>query len=71
MSMGMLLGNKAHLVNPGYTQIEEVEFDKTFTPVAYLEEFRLLLGILCLIRFKLYHMDVKSAFLTGIWMKRS
>lgn len=34
MSMGMLLGNKAHLVNPGYTQIEEVEFDKTFTPVA-------------------------------------
>ncbi|KAL0553600.1 hypothetical protein IC582_007500 [Cucumis melo] len=57
--------NKARLVAQRYTQVEGVDFDETFSPVARLEAIRLLLGISCIHKFKLYQMDVKSAFLNG------
>lgn len=49
----------------GYTQIEGVDFDETFTLISHLEYIRLLLGISSVLKFKLYHMDAKSAFLNG------
>ena len=49
----------------GYTQVEGLDFEETFAPVARLEAIRLLLGIACHLKFKLYQMDVKSAFLNG------
>ncbi|KAA0056133.1 retrotransposon protein, putative, unclassified [Cucumis melo var. makuwa] len=55
----------ARLVAQGYTQVEGVDFDETFAPVARLEAIRLLLDISCIQKFKLYQMDVKSAFLNG------
>jgi hypothetical protein len=58
--------NKAHLVAQGYTQIERVDFDETFAPVARLESIRILLSIACHLGFRLYQMDVKSAFLNGV-----
>jgi hypothetical protein len=58
--------NKARLVAQGYTQIEGVDFNETFTQVARLESIRILLSIACHLGFKLYQMDVKSAFLNGI-----
>ena len=57
--------NKARLVAQGYTHIEGVDFDETFSPVARMESVILLLGVECLLRFKLLKMDVKSAFLNG------
>ncbi|MCI26207.1 gag-pol polyprotein, partial [Trifolium medium] len=42
-----------------------VDFDETFAHVARLESIRLLLGISCMMKFKLYQLDVKSAFLNG------
>ena len=57
--------NKARLVAQGYTQVEGVDFDETFSPVARLESIRLLLGVACILKFKLFQMDVKSAFLNG------
>ena len=51
------------LVAQGYAQVDGVDFDETFTLLARLEAIRLLLGISCIRRFKLYQMDVKSAFL--------
>jgi len=45
------------------SQIEGVDFDETFALVARLESIRLLLGVACLLKFKLFQMDVKSAFL--------
>ncbi|KAL0554370.1 hypothetical protein IC582_008289 [Cucumis melo] len=62
---GSVTKNKARLVAQGYTQVEGVDFDETFAPVARLEAIRLLLGISCIHKFKLYQMDVKSAFLNG------
>lgn len=60
---GNVTRNKARLVAQGYTQIEGVDFDETFSPVARLESIRLLLGISCMMKFKLFQMDVKCAFL--------
>ncbi|KAL2517285.1 Integrase catalytic domain-containing protein [Abeliophyllum distichum] len=63
---GNIVRNKARLVVQGYTQLEGVDFDETFAPVARLESIRLLLSVACQMKFKLHQMDVKSAFLNGI-----
>ncbi|TYK05471.1 Copia protein [Cucumis melo var. makuwa] len=49
----------------GYAQVEGVDFDETFAPVARLEAICLLLNVSCFRKFKLYQMDIKSAFLNG------
>lgn len=61
-----MVRNKACLVAQGYTQIEGVDFDETFAPVARLESIRILLSVAWHLDFKLYQMDVKSAFLNGV-----
>ena len=60
---GIVIQNKSRLVAQGYTQVEEVDFDETFAPVTRLESIRILLIIAIHLNFKLYQMDVKSAFL--------
>ena len=50
----------------GCTQIEGIDFDETFAPVARLESVSLLLSLGCNMKFKLFQMDVKSAFLNGL-----
>ena len=49
----------------GYNQIEGVEYNETFAPVARLEAIRLLIAYVAHKRFKLYQMDVKTTFLNG------
>src|ERR1051325_2030810 len=62
---GVITRNKARLVAQGYTQIEGIDFDETFSLVARFESIRLLLGVACILKFKLLQMDVKSSFLNG------
>ena len=50
----------------GYTQVEGVNFNDSFAPVASLESIRILHSIACIMNFKLYQMDVKSAFFNGL-----
>jgi hypothetical protein len=57
--------NKEILVCKGYAQVEGVDFEATFAPVARMEEIRLLLSYACSKRIKVYQMDVKSTFLNG------
>ena len=49
----------------GYSQVEGLDFDETYAPVARLESIRILLAYATYHGFKLYQMDVKSAFLNG------
>ncbi|KAK6122665.1 hypothetical protein DH2020_043593 [Rehmannia glutinosa] len=63
---GNIVRNKARLVAQGYCQEEGIDYDETFAPVARLEAIRILLAYSCFKNFKLYQMDVKSAFLNGI-----
>jgi hypothetical protein len=58
--------NKARLVAQGYSQVEGVDFGETFAPVARLETIRILLAFGASKGFKLYQMDVKSAFLNCV-----
>ena len=58
--------NKDRLVAQGYTHIERADFDEIFAPVARLESIRFLFTVACLIGFKLFQIDVKSAFFNGI-----
>src|SRR4051812_18258950 len=62
---GQVTRNKARLVAQGFTQIEGLDFGETFAPVARLESIRILLAYASHHDFKLYQMDVKSAFLNG------
>jgi len=62
---GVITRNKARLVAKGYNQEEGIDYDETFTLVARLEAVRLMLGSACMSGFKLFQMDVKSAFLNG------
>lgn len=63
--LGNVVRNKARLVAQGYTQVEGIDFDATFAPVARIESIRLLLAIACFLNIKLHQMDIKSAFLNG------
>ena len=58
--------NKARLVDKGYNQEEGIDNGETFALVARLEVVRLLVIFACMSGFKLFQMDVKSAFLNGI-----
>ncbi|GJW35946.1 retrovirus-related pol polyprotein from transposon TNT 1-94 [Tanacetum coccineum] len=62
---GVVSRNKARLVAQGYNQQEGIDFDETYAPVARLESIRILLAYASAHDFKLYQMDVKSAFLNG------
>jgi hypothetical protein len=62
---GRVVRNKARLVCKGYAQIEGLDFDETFAPITRLEAIRIFLSYAFHKRFKVYQMDVKSAFLNG------
>jgi hypothetical protein len=61
--------NKACLVAQDFSQVEGLDFGKTFAPVACLEAIRILLPFATSEGFKLYQMDVKSALLNGVIQK--
>jgi hypothetical protein len=62
---GVVTRNKARLVAKGYSHVEGLDFDATYAPVARLESIHILLAYATYHGFKLYQMDVKSAFLKG------
>ena len=62
---GQIVRNKSRLVCKGYAQVEEQYFDENFAPIARLEAIRMFLSYATHNYFKVYQMDVKSAFLNG------
>lgn len=60
-----IIKNKAKLVAKKYNQEERIDYDKTYAPVTRLKTIRILLIIAFMLDFKLFQMDVKSAFLNG------
>jgi hypothetical protein len=57
--------NKARLVEKGYAPTAGLDFEETFAPVARFESIRMLLAYVAHHSFKLFQMDMKSAFLIG------
>ncbi|KAL8119211.1 hypothetical protein AgCh_016649 [Apium graveolens] len=64
-SDGIIIRNKARLVAKGYSQQEGIDYDETFAPIARLEAIRIFLAYATHKKFKVFQMDVKSAFLNG------
>ena len=62
---GIVTRTKARLVAKGYSEEEGIDYDETYAPVARLEAIRMFLAFAAHSNFKVYQMDVKSAFLNG------
>ena len=62
---GEVIRKKARLVCKGYAQLEGIDFEEYFAPDARLEAIRIFLALSSFQKFKVYQMDVKSAFLNG------
>ena len=62
---GQIIKNTAKLVCKGYAQVQGIDFEKNFSPVARLEAIKMFFAFACFKNFKIYQMDVKSTFLNG------
>jgi hypothetical protein len=58
--------NKARLVAQEFSQVEGLDFEKIFAHIVRLETIRILLAFTASKRFKIYHIDIKNAFLNGV-----
>ncbi|GJR78627.1 retrotransposon protein, putative, ty1-copia subclass [Tanacetum coccineum] len=56
---------KARLVAKGYTQTLGIDYEETFSPVADIKAIRILIAIAAFYYYKIWQMDVKTAFLNG------
>ena len=56
---------KARLVVKGYIQQSRIDYIETFAPVARMDTIRVLIALAAQMRWKIWHLDVKSAFLNG------
>ncbi|KAI3702067.1 hypothetical protein L6452_27705 [Arctium lappa] len=61
----IVIRNKERLVAQGYTQEEGIDYEEVFAPVARVEAIRLFLVYASYMKFKVYQLDVKSAFIYG------
>ena len=61
---------KARLVETGFRQVQGVDYDETFSPIAMLKSVRIMLAIVAFYDYEIWQMDVKTAFLNG-YLKKS
>nr|GEW98674.1 retrovirus-related Pol polyprotein from transposon TNT 1-94 [Tanacetum cinerariifolium] len=56
---------KARMVAKGFTQTYMVDYEETFSPVADIRAIRILIAIAAYYDYKIWQMNVKTAFLNG------
>ena len=62
---GSLEKNKARFVARGFSQVEGIDYDETFAPVARYSSIRSILALSAQMGWQIYQMDVKTTFLNG------
>ncbi|CAL9009980.1 unnamed protein product [Prunus brigantina] len=63
---GSVQKHKARLVAKGYAQKPGIDHNETFAPVARLDTIQTLIALVAKNSWKMYQLDVKSAFLNGV-----
>ncbi|KAI5332975.1 hypothetical protein L3X38_023104 [Prunus dulcis] len=63
---GSVQKNKERLVAKGYAQKPGLDYNETYAPVARLDTIRTLIALAAKKGWKLFQLDVKSAFLNGV-----
>ena len=61
----MCVDQYARLVAKGFRQVQGVDYDETFSPIAMLKSVRIILAIAAYFDYEIWQMDVKTAFLNG------
>ena len=61
----MLLSTKLDLLQKVFDQVQGVDYNETFSPVAMLKSVRIMLAIAAFYDYEIWQMDVKTAFLNG------
>ena len=61
----MLLSTKLDLLRKIFRQVQGVDYNETFSPVAMLKSVRIMLAIVAFYDYEIWQMDVKTAFLNG------
>ena len=56
---------KALIVVKGYKQKHGVDYDEVYATIARMDTIRLLISLATHMKWKIYQLDVKSAFLNG------
>ncbi|GKC64694.1 putative retrotransposon ty1-copia subclass protein, partial [Tanacetum coccineum] len=56
---------KDRLIAKGFTQTYGVNYEETFSPVAYIRAIRILIAIAAYYDYEIWQMDVKTTFLIG------
>jgi hypothetical protein len=62
---GSVEKHKARFVARGFSQIEGVDYDETFAPVARYTSIRTIIAIAAEMGWRIHQMDVKTTFLNG------
>ena len=63
--IGEITRHKARLVAKDYSQKKGKDYDEVFSPMARAESIRILIALAAQLKWKVHHLDVKSAFLNG------
>ena len=56
---------EAQLVGKSFSQVQGVDYDENFSPVAMLKSVGIMLAIAAFFDYEIWQMDVKMAFLNG------
>ena len=70
-SNGSQLKDKARLVVKGFNHKKDIDFEEIFSPVVNMSSIRVALGLVARLNLEVEQLDVKTAFLHGIWQKKS
>ena len=57
--------HKVRFVSRGFSQVEGIDYNETFAPVARYSSIRLILALSAQMGWKIHQMDVKTTFLSG------
>jgi hypothetical protein len=64
-SDGSVERHKARLVAKGFSQVEKIDYNETFAPIAKMNSICLVLVLAASHKWEVHQMDVKSTFLHG------